>query len=252
MKGKQANSSALLSGLYGELKVLRKQISVTGSDLDEEQIHYIRVLCKRLRAESLLLESKKQRAELKKLSKTLARYLAPARDAQVRLETFDLLVSKKKSSLYELRWHLERELGGCHMASAQVINLLECLLSEVKGVAIRLRIPGKGFIAAAKQKSFKRFKKLDSEQRDTYHDWRKSVKSFLYLLKVVPGGTHLQEYKLLKRLGDRLGQLHDLHVFAEYISLKHKRYLVGLQNLMDQREKMLLKDIHVMSAELYG
>ena len=252
MKGKQANSSILKSPTYLELRGLHKQLLATDSELDNEQVHNIRVLCKRVRAEALLLKSKKQRAGLKKLSKMLARYLAPARDAQVRIETFDLLVAGKDVSLGELRSALVGDLDGINIDSGKVIGLLDSLLVRCKVLRAEVEGVKRKSLAKAQQKSLKLYQKLSHTHKSTYHDWRKSVKSFLYLLKLLPEGKRSKEYKLVKQLADKLGLLHDLHVFEEFVVSNYRDYLAGLRCLLDQREQKLLQEIDALSVELYG
>ncbi len=252
MKGKQANSSILKSATRHELDVLHQQLLATDSVLGNEQVHTIRVLCKRVRAEALLLKPKKQRNALKVLSKMLARYLAPARDAQVRIETFDLLVAGEDVFLDGLRSALVDDLNKMHVDSGKVIELLEPLVIGNKALLAEVGGSKSKALAGAKQKSKKLYQKLNHTHKNTYHDWRKSVKSFLYLLKVLPGGKSSREYKVVKQLADRLGLLHDLHMFEEFVVSNYRDYLVELRFLLDQREQRLLEEINTLSVELYG
>ncbi|MGH1431610.1 MAG: CHAD domain-containing protein [Neptuniibacter sp.] len=253
MRGKQVIDHKMKSTLYKDVKKLQKRMQLQ-SEIDGELIHDIRVLCKRVRAESLLLKSKAKKAVLKGISKQLAGSLSQIRDAEVMLETFDRLMVPADSiePLKGLRQKLEVDLNQQTLDSDRLFAMIQLLRQEVGGCSfnkhpIKLN---KASLLMAEKRSFKKFLRLNVNDCETYHDWRKTVKAYLYLFKL-KAGMHDKKLEKVKALAEALGLLHGLHVFEATVHQRHNEYLEQLRGILMLREKFLLAEVHRLGSELY-
>lgn len=253
MRGKQVIDHKMKSTLYKDVKKLQKSLQ-RQPEMDGELIHDIRVLCKRVRAESLLLKSKAKKAALKDISKKLASSLSQIRDAEVMLETFDSLVFQTDLTepLMELRDKLVVDLNQETVDSDRLRVMIQHLRQEVGECSFNKHPieSNKASLLMAENRSFKKFLCLNENDHETYHDWRKTVKAYLYLLKLKAG---MNDKKLgkVKALAEGLGFLHDLHVFEATVLQRHNEYFEQLQGVLMMREKLLLAEVHRLGSELY-
>ena len=102
----------------------------------------------------------------------------------------------------------------------------------------------------AEKRSFKKFLRLNVNDRETYHDWRKAVKAYLYLLKL-KAGINDKKLDKVKALAEGLGLLHDLHMFETTVHQLHNEYFEQLQGILMVREKLLVAEVHRLGSELY-
>ncbi|MFY0677046.1 MAG: CHAD domain-containing protein [Neptuniibacter sp.] len=253
MRGKQVIDHKMKSTLYKDVKKLQKRLQRM-PEMDGELIHDIRVLCKRVRAESLLLKSKAKKAVLKDLSKQLASSLSQIRDSEVMLDTFDSLVVQADltESLMQLRQKLEGDLNQQTVDSDRLRVMIQLLKQEVGACSFN-KHPielNKTALLMAEKRSFKKFLRLNVNDRETYHDWRKAVKAYLYLLKLKSGTNHKKLDKV-KALAEGLGLLHDLHMFETTVRQLHNEYFEQLQGILMVREKLLVAEVHRLGSEVY-
>lgn len=253
MRGKQVIDHKMKSTLYKDVKKLQKRLQRM-PEMDGELIHDIRVLCKRVRAESLLLKSKAKKEILKDISKQLASSLSQIRDAEVMLETFDSLVIQVDLTepLMELRHKLEVDLSQQTVDSDRLRVMIQHLRQEVGACSFNKHPikSNKASLLMAEKRSFKKFLCLNVNDRETYHDWRKAVKAYLYLLKL-KAAINGKKLEKVKALAEGLGLLHDLHVFEATVRQLHNEYFEQLQGILMVRERLLVAEVHRLGSELY-
>ncbi|MGH1462805.1 MAG: CHAD domain-containing protein [Neptuniibacter sp.] len=252
MKGKQVIQKEE-SVLYQEINKLQGRLKQENGAVDSELVHDIRVICKRVRAECTLLKSESERDSLKTLSKELSAYLSPVRDAEVMLDTFDCsLTDQEKVDFEALRARLERVLSEISIDTVLLRGKVKRLKKRVKQLK-RINFSAslsQSVIKKAEARSRKKYNCLNTAIPDTYHDWRKAVKAYLYLLKLEPQDR--SQLSLIKALAENLGLLHDLHVFMDTITEQHVVFKEPLSQILIRREKELLSEIHKLARELYG
>lgn len=253
MHGKQVNNQHMKSTLDKDVKKLQKRIIQHSENVEGELVHDIRVICKRVRAELLLLKSKSKQSRLKKISKEIAGSLSSIRDAEVMLDTFDSFFRDVKSdSLNELRKKLESERYKQNVDADSLLKQLSRLKLELKGRSYTQKAEGRNHtsIDATKEKSREKYKKLDSTNRETFHEWRKAVKAYLYLMKLNNTESHAK-LPQVKELAECLGLLHDLYVFDEVVSKRYAEFTDYLREPFSNRERELLNEIHCLATEVY-
>lgn len=227
----------------------RQAIERRGDIGDVETIHQLRVCTKRLRALLWLIRAQLPESTVTALNreaKTLADWLSGARDAQVALQTLQAVVDDAQGTepaqrLFSLLQRNQPESSQTDLAppdwSALQQHLEEMIQSWSTLASAEIQ---RKHLKQGLKRSFRRGRrdwKASREVTDVepLHDWRKQVKRLLYqqqLLQQQPDKTG----KRLKRLGDLLGQLHDIDMLDE--RLQQQRRYCWLEDLMWLRSRM--------------
>ncbi len=238
-----------------------------------QAVHETRKALKRLRALMRLLEGEigaKQAARERRGLSDIARNLAGARDAEVMVDTLEDLIRRHPRKLghrrgvIELREHLrdERLTATAQTLSdaatrEQVARELEDLRVRVAGWRLRERRsaqrlvkPGLTHIYRAGRDRRKLAAKRKPARR-AMHKWRKQVKDLRYALEAidVQGSPDKRLAKLARRadrLGELLGDEHDLTVLGELIAAHrplrgHRRTRKQLLRSISRRRARLRK-----------
>ncbi len=208
-----------------------------------EDIHQIRVQCKRLRALLRLLKpvtDEKIIAEENTRVRDAARNLADFRDAFVAGETlkrvFDDAAPRRVRDAAVL---LNVRPGGARH-KGDLAAILENLARDLRRVQTTVRkLPfatrGWGALAPGLERSYRRartsFQKCHKHQHkhfaETFHEWRKRVKDLAYQLEFLDNmdrGVLRRQRKECRRLGTLLGDDHDYVVFAEHVRDRERHY----------------------------
>lgn len=204
-----------------------------GSSSLAELVHELRKTIKRIRAIALLLRYELGEEKLEKMTETLrvtAGHLAGARDADVRLATFEGLRKRHPRALalegierFSEQLVREREEARQAMGEQALLDDIERLRRELAS----FRLPEHEFASLAPG-----LKRLYGEGRRRYrasrhkpgdiaaaHRWRKRVKGLYYALDSLGGpGTVLRGARRAERLGDLLGEEHDLWLLESYLT----------------------------------
>lgn len=253
MHRKQVNNQQMKSTLGKDVQKLLKRIMQLSEKVEGELVHDIRVICKRVRAELLLLNSKSKRSRLKKISKEIGASLSNVRDAEVMLDTFDSLFSGAgNDAAIELRRCLESELSNQQIDSDRLVENIKRLKAVLKTCEFTISDwpECSTLLVVAKEKSRKKYQNLDASDHETYHDWRKVVKAYLYLLKLGHDVNH-KELIQIKGLAEKLGLLHDLYVFEDLVSKQYPEFADLVQKPVHHRECKLLKNVHHLASPIY-
>ncbi|MGA2052581.1 MAG: CHAD domain-containing protein [Opitutales bacterium] len=208
-----------------------------------EDIHQVRVQCKRLRALMRLLRPVADRAVLSHENARLrdaARALSDFRDAFVAGETlkrvFDDTAPRRVKDAAVL---LGVQSGGPKRTRDLYAGFEHAAqdLREMLAVLKKLSVPARGWTAVApglersyrrSQESYLKCRKRHGEQlAECFHEWRKRVKDLAYQLEFLDNVEptvvrHLR--KEFRRLGTMLGEDHDYVVFAEQVRERERHY----------------------------
>ena len=207
----------------GFQRILVEQAARLSEDLaaadqdPEKAIHEVRKRCKRVRAVARLLRpnAKALYRQENAAFRDMARGLSPFRDADVRLETFDDLVSRTDRP--ERFAAFRKMLGDDDRDGTNLEKQLSWTVKEVEAARERLQEANIAdrvafeFIEPGLRQSYKRGRRAmsrayDKPEETAFHEWRKRVKDLGYQTQT------LRELwpPVLKRLRDELDQLGDL------------------------------------------
>ncbi|WP_221796976.1 CHAD domain-containing protein [Oceanobacter mangrovi] len=254
-----------MSVLHEQLLQLRQQLKRADTELPDELIHDIRVLTKQTRAQSRLLKSAQQRRQLNRSSKRLAAVLAPSRDATVMLATLDsLLVTQQGSDFAALYEYLQRHRQHQRLKHKRLYKRVGVLASDSRWLEGRLISPRKlaKIIARAEQACRKLYPQLSMTpqtpaQRELWHDWRKAVKAWFYLLKLQVLKQQAEAVDMnVRALAEQLGLIHDLHMLEDFLqaadlTAEATAQLEVLQTQVRQREHQLIAGCQQLARLIY-
>jgi CHAD domain-containing protein len=200
-----------------------------------ELVHEARKAIKRMRALALLLRYELGEPEFERVNDSLraaGRRLSGARDAEVRLTTLTRLRSKHPKVLAHegierLREQLERE----RERAGEPLNIEEVLgdIANMRNYLAHWNLvdanfdglaPGLRQIYRQGRRRHRRVRREHGRTPENLHNWRKRVKSLYYALDML-GGAKAKGVRgatrRANRLGDLLGEEHDLWMLATYI-----------------------------------
>jgi hypothetical protein len=169
------------------------------------------------------------------------------------LDTFDsLFADVNNDPLNELKKKLESERAEQNVDADSLLEKLSRLKTELKRRSYIKKAEDHNLtsIDTTKEKSRQKYKKLDSTNRETFHDWRKAVKAYLYLMKLKKTKSHAKLFRV-KELAECLGLLHDLYVFDEAIITRYPEFTDYLREPFSNRERELLNQIHCFATKVY-
>ncbi len=253
-------------------------------------IHEARKAIKRLRTIVRLLEGQLGDRSTEREQDALraaAALMAGARDAEVLLETLDGLVERHRGRLagrpgvLSLRLQLAAERGSAErelLAPAQRLRVVEELrlfraraaaweLAEGDGIGVAEQ--GLRRIYRQGRRRFRRAARKHGGRMRTMHQWRKRVKDLRYAAETLQrrggkadedrrGARRLARLaKSADRLGEVLGEEHDLAVLGEWVSAHGAAAGAGrktrrrLQRTIDERRKHLRRRALREGAKLY-
>lgn len=210
---------------------------MTSSNGDDRAraVHEARKTIKRMRALARLLRREIGEQEFRQVNASLrhaGRRLAGARDAQVRIATLEGLRKRYPGELggaeidrLLARLELKRTDEDAPRRQAAILadisemrrDLLRWSLIEHDHEALAT---GLRSIYRDGRQRYKRVKRSHARDPVRMHDWRKRVKSLYYALDMLGGKQTSATAKLTRRadrLGETLGEEHDLWMLAEYL-----------------------------------
>ncbi|TCO75855.1 CHAD domain-containing protein [Chromatocurvus halotolerans] len=230
----------------GIRRMARQQIDkaldeIADGELDQHAtVHQVRKRCKKVRALLRLA-----RGDLDAAGKIYqrenvcfrdaARRLSNVRDAQAMLETCDKLKETVSSQsdlqhLRDLRDELEARMRNPSLREDDLDERLDAFAVTFREARIRVDAwpvgDGFGSLAPGLKKNYRQGRnamRKAARKPGTahFHDWRKRVKYHLYHIQVLaPSWKHVLKpwQDEIKRLGDDLGDEHDLAVFTQMLA----------------------------------
>ena len=232
--------------------------------MDEESVHDIRVLMKRLRGLLRLYSDAGKREVVKEVSPVLrdvARTFAAQRDSHVLAETLQEVIRKASKQvarqLRDILSELERQT-----ADVQLELSPDKMATDLVWVRTvwheKLDTVNEKDLLEALARYYRRNRRQGREalrlrDKAVLHDWRKRVKYFYYQLCALPpqqGVAYHEDMESLRLLGSLLGKVHDLDVLAAYLRTEgHENEPV--RHLVTKRRVRLVKKIRRLYNELF-
>ena len=249
---------------------LSEDLTTADKDL-EKAIHQVRKRCQRVRAVARLLRpnAKAPYRQENAAFREIARGLSPFRDADVRLETFDDLVSRTDRPE---RFAAFREVLCDHdRGDKKLQEQLSWTVKEVHAAHERLKEANMSNRAAFKLiepglcHSYKRGRRAmsrayDKPEETAFHEWRKRVKDLGYQTQTLrelwpPVLKRLRDE--LDQLGDLLGKEHDLTLVRNAVLKKadngnSKEDLRAFLGMVEQREFELQAGAQTIGRRVYA
>lgn len=231
---------------------LKQRLLLAGNQLNRpepEVVHQLRVFCKRVRAEKKFLRPKRIADGAAASAKKLGALLSGIRDHQVLLDTLErLLRGQPEGTLRGLQVELQQLQGQENLPYKALAEVLDSLSRELHQLTSS---GGDSFITRksshkSEQLSCIAFRLMDAE---AFHCWRKSVKKEYY--RGLIQGSECPDLEHLRKLGSKLGKLHDLHQLLAVTEKCCPECLPGLQKLVKAPVEALLDSIRKVSDQLY-
>ena len=243
-----------------------------------EDVHEARKSLKRLRALTRLLRPALGRQAYSRENEALrdaARHLAGARDAEVMVLTFDALLRyddrpASADGYAALRAHLQAER---EQAAAQLLADAGPARRAARDLdPVRDRVPhwlgqdaGFGAIEPGLRRIYREGRERQRTARrqptaEHLHEWRKRVKDLRYcaeLLGPIDPARLAKVGARADRLGEMLGDDHDLAVLAAFATEHRELFTMGteqrsLLRLIERRRKQLRKRSLKLGGQLYA
>jgi CHAD domain-containing protein len=236
-----------------------------------EVVHNVRKEIKKLRSVLRLIRREIGRNTYSEQNNALRRaadLLTDFRDAQVKLNAFDSLAKHFKSKLLphpfpEIKLALQKNCRAEEKKLARAVAPLKGILSTSKQRFDDLKIEAKGWKAIAPG-----LKKVCGRGHDAYetvhlqplpenfHQWRKHVKDLWHQLRLLCPAypRNLQDrIDQLAKLGDLLGDDHDLFVLDGFVARHFKRAqnIAVFQELIRLRQQELRSGALKIGARFY-
>jgi CHAD domain-containing protein len=238
-----------------------------------ELVHEARKAIKRMRALARLLRPELGEQEFKRVNSSLrgaGRRLSAARDADVRLATLERLIERHPEALAldgiaRLREQLERERGQQPTYRQEAVGDVADMRRELArwnlvDLGFPALAPGLQRIYREGRHRYKRVRREHARDAEDDHDWRKCVKSLYYALDMLGDAkprSARRASKRASRLGDLLGEEHDLWMLAAYVEQhpealgEHSSTRATLLKLIARRRRRLRKRALKLGARLY-
>jgi CHAD domain-containing protein len=238
--------------------------SISGRATATDRVHDMRTSLKKTRALLRLVKpsvGKPARRENRRL-RDVARAVAGFRDADVVLDTFDALAKDVPPSR---RRHLERPR---RRLAAQLRAQRQQLFGDGKDDELRRRLRqrakrvqrwvprsgswraiGPGLIDEYRRAREAMANAYDSGDNLAFHEWRRAVKAHRHhvqALAPLSPGTMNRRLGALDRLGDLLGDEHDLTILGD--ALERERLL----RVLDRRQAALRAQARPLGARLFA
>jgi CHAD domain-containing protein len=240
-----------------------------------ELVHEARKAIKRMRALARLLRYELGEQELKRVNSSLraaGQRLAGARDAEVRFATLEHLRTRHRKALalegierLSERLERERERATEPADPREVLGDIADMRSELARWNLvehdfEALAPGLRRIYREGRRRHARVKRKHARDAEDVHDWRKRVKSLYYALDMLGGASAKGTRGVTRRaerLGDVLGEEHDLWMFAAYLQEHPEAFgedasaRKALLKLTERRRRRLRERALKLGARLY-
>jgi hypothetical protein len=240
--------------------------ALEGADADlERSVHGVRTATKRIRALLRLLRAVfPGYSEANAALRTLAARLADVREAQVLLATFDSVAGESGGkTLAAFRAELEAdEAAAALRVRGAVLEDARARLLALRAAAEGWRIERDGFGALRKglRRTCRKAVKLMGEAGgaagddiEAFHEWRKHIKDHGFQVRLLhdidPGLTARGE--MLGRLGNLLGEQHDLCALEARLHDRKEKALRRLEKAAIERRHVLEKEALKLGAVLF-
>lgn len=240
--------------------------ALDGADADlERSVHGVRTATKRIRALLRLLRAVfPGYSEANAALRTLAARLADVREAQVLLATFDSVAGESGGkTLAAFRTELEAdEAAAALRVRGAVLEDARARLLALRAAAEGWRIERDGFGALRKglRRTCRKAVKLMGEAGgaagddiEAFHEWRKHIKDHGFQVRLLhdidPGLTARGE--MLGRLGNLLGEQHDLCALEARLHDRKEKALRRLEKAAIERRHVLEKEALKLGAVLF-
>lgn len=227
--------------------------------LSAEQVHDLRVAIKNLRALWRLSLAGGKKKTVRKRDRTLkkaAAALSDARDSQVMLETLDRLAAAshrpfEQESLAAVRDRLTTDMPATvePRPPADFAEVFRDDLARWRAMppcndAAPLRA---GLVALYRHARRRGLEAMAEDDPDSWHRFRNWAKHLQYQLAPLPLGGDELDLKELRKLGQALGNLHDLHVLDAHLKRLGKtggdrEALAAVRQVICRREADLSRD----------
>ena len=237
---------------------------------DGADVHEARKRCKMLRALLCLVRRGLDRADFRELNgelRDIARKLGPARDAEVRRETFEqLLAAQNKGHALQFPVVSRSLDAGARAARNRVLSVpaMRAIIRRIGVVqerlrALELRDHGWAVIHRGLHRAYARGRRRLREDKQTTaaarHAWRKDVKTLWYHIRLLAGvrGEKLSALeKKLDALGELLGDDRDLALLAAHLRRNAStRPHQSLFSLIQTRRDELFGEAREQAASLF-
>ena len=253
------------SELFHVRECLTKELT---ADDQHETIHRARTHLKKLRALLRLVrdyaDPKLQRRQNRQL-RAVAQSLSPARDCAARLAALqklyhhhpDLLSADEYSMLEQtMTAQYARQCGLLAEAGNRLKDELQATLQSI--ATLPLKGLGQSDLRSGLKKTTRRLRKRYQHARhsptnENLHEWRKSTKDLTYQLHILRHVTPKFTYKRitrLKKLGEVLGDDHDLATVEITLSKTHPRMFKKLETPISKRRRKLQKAAFKLGRKL--
>ncbi len=241
-----------------------------------ELVHETRKAIKRMRALARLLRYELDEQEFERVNSLLrvaGQRLAGARDAEVRLATLHKLRARHPKALaLEGVERLSERLEGERERTSDPAPPPDVLadIAEMRRDLARWNLvehdfetlaPGLERIYREGRRRRARVKRDRARSAEHLHDWRKRVKALYYALDMLGGsgadGTPRKATRRADRLGDLLGEEHDLWMLCAYVELHAAAFgedtaaHMKLLRRIERRRARLRKRALKLGARLY-
>lgn len=241
--------------------------ALASADADlERSVHGVRTATKRIRALLRLLRAVfPGYSEANAALRTLAARLADVREAQVLLATFDSVAGESGGkTLAAFRTSLEAdEQTAALRVRGAVLEDARARLLALRAASGDWRLERDGFGALRKglRRTCRKATALMAEAADgaaggdieTFHEWRKHIKDHGFqvrLLHDIDSGLAARG-EMLGRLGDLLGEQHDLCALEARLHDRKEKALRRLEKAAIERRQSLEKEALKLGAVLF-
>lgn len=238
-------------------------------------VHEARKTIKRMRAMARLLRHETGEREFARTNASLreaGKRLAGVRDADVRIATLRDLRARNLDELgdepvQQLLARMEQDRASARDPDPDPELVVLADIAEMRRDLLRWNLlehdrealsVGLQAIYRDGRLRYKRVKRSRARDPERMHDWRKRVKSLYYALDMLGGNQVSATAKLTRRadrLGDILGQEHDLWMFASFIEDEPRlddQTRERLLALVERRRKRLRKRALQLGSRLYA
>ena len=250
-------------------KELRSAVERLTGDRSDEAIHDARKSIKKVRAVLQLVGDELDASAALKDLRRASHLLSPLRDMDAMIETARSLRSRDDATSANqsaLGTHLARQKAALTADAdrGDILTRAARMLDRVHRDARDWRWKRTHFAGLAKaiKRSHKRARRVmqtarDHDTPDTFHDWRKRVKTLWYALRLLEGRAPRLHRPIadFKRLETWLGDDHNLHVLQKQTrSLKASHAtadgLAHLRTLMERRQRQLRRKTLALGGRL--
>lgn len=237
--------------------------ALASADADlERSVHGVRTATKRIRALLRLLRAVfPGYSEANAALRTLAARLADVREAQVLLATFDSVAGESGGkTLAAFRTSLEAdEQTAALRVRGAVLEDARARLLALRAASDDWRLERDGFGALRKglRRTCRKATALMAEAAggdiEAFHEWRKHIKDHGFqvrLLHDIDSGLAARG-EMLGRLGDLLGEQHDLCALEARLHDRREKALRRLEKAAIERRQSLEKEALKLGAVLF-